>query len=466
VQGPCGDSSQGGFRRVGGLKFYEKPKEKTTMNSEIEIKLLQGHPKNRVMGLGMPGWEDFLDSIREHGIFERLIVRPLGKNYQVLSGHRRLAAAKELKMKQVPCVIMEMADKEAMVFLINSNLHRKNMSIMDEANMVTELRYLGMTDEDIQQELSVEPMWLKVRQAVFEFDDEVQRALDLEELSEDAFRWVLWAPEPVREKAMDVVMGRGESCDEPMSGERAREYVQFTLMPEFERQQEWEAAMDKTQKAVKKEVSKLCTGAENPPTVLVMPWGQQANGLGGDMVQAKELVPIEFVNPEEEVGKTWAYCAACVGAPIYVLPPLTRNGDRQVLVSKRVLMDDAAARSSHGGELGYLVPKGVVKSCQRVEKALAVLEGEGEKDFDPAEPVGTVATPEGKDGIKIDQSMEHSAMIDMGVVKKVAMWAISEDRGTPKWLPAWALSLESEGKLHLVDEICNWVMSLKNGGGK
>jgi len=398
---------------------------------------------------------------------ESLFVRPKGKKYEVLAGHRRLAAAMEVgSVAVVPCEVIVLNDCEALVFLMNSNLQRAQMSVMDEARLVREIIEIrGMDEDELLHELSRDKQWLRVRQEVFFFDYEVQEALASGHLSEGAFREVLMAPEEVREKALQVVMGGGEQFDEPLSEERAREFIQFSLIPEWEKECEWESNSEKVRKQVTKDLSKLCNGAPGVPTVLVLPWGKGADGLGGDLVSAKELVPIEYVSPDEEAGKSWAYCAACVGAPIYVLAPDAVNHDKRLLVSRKVLLDDAAARASHGMKSGYLMAKpGAKKSSEAVAKAVHVLDGEGEKDFKKDEPVSAVATPGQEDGMKIEQRMEHHVMIDMGAVKRVAMWALNEPSGepAPEWVPQWARYLAVDNRSQ-IDEICNWVMSLKGG---
>lgn len=442
------------------------------MKMEIKLKMLVAHPLNRKFETSGAVWDDFCESVRTHGVVESLFVRPKGKKYEVLAGHRRLAAALAVgTLSEVPCEVMELNDCEALVFLMNSNLQRAQMSVMDEAMLVREIVEMrGMEEDELLRELSRDKQWLRVRQAVFGFDYEVQDAIASGRLSEGAFREVLMAPEELQEKALEVVMGGGEQFDEPLSEERAREFIQFSLIPEWEKECEWESNSEKVRKQVTKDLGKLCNGAPGVPTVLVLPWGKGADGLGGDLVSAKELVPIEYVSPDEEAGKSWAYCAACVGAPIYVLAPDAVNHDKRLLVSRKVLLDDAAARASHGMKSGYLMAKpGAKKSTEAVTKALHVLEGEGEKDFQEEEPLSEVATPGHADGMKIEQKMEHHVMIDMGAVKKLAMWAVSEAvpvNPTPKFVPAWALTLESENRLEMVDEICNWVHSLKTGGGK
>jgi len=85
---------------------------------------------------------DLVASIKEKGIITPLLVRPKGKTdsgplaratYEVIAGERRLRAANELKMKEVPCTVRNMTDEEAAQIRIIENLQREDVGAIDEA---------------------------------------------------------------------------------------------------------------------------------------------------------------------------------------------------------------------------------------------------------------------------------------------------------------------------------------------
>ena len=63
---------------------------------------------------------ELVESIRENGIMAPVIVRPIGKGYELISGHRRSHAAKRAGLKEVPAVIREMSDDEATVLMVDA----------------------------------------------------------------------------------------------------------------------------------------------------------------------------------------------------------------------------------------------------------------------------------------------------------------------------------------------------------
>ena len=78
--------------------------------------------------------EMLIESIKEHGILSPIIVRPLENDeYEIISGHRRLFASKRAGLTEVPALIFEMGRDNAAIALVDSNLHRDNISPSEKA---------------------------------------------------------------------------------------------------------------------------------------------------------------------------------------------------------------------------------------------------------------------------------------------------------------------------------------------
>lgn len=79
--------------------------------------------------------ESLLDSISENGIISPLIVRPTEEKgkYEVISGHRRLHAARMLNLETVPVTVCDVSREEAMIMLVDSNLHREHILPSEKA---------------------------------------------------------------------------------------------------------------------------------------------------------------------------------------------------------------------------------------------------------------------------------------------------------------------------------------------
>ena len=73
------------------------------------------------------------ESIRDVGVITPILVRPIEAGYEVVSGHRRLAICKELGIENVPAVIREMTNEEAVIAMVDSNLQRENVLPSEKA---------------------------------------------------------------------------------------------------------------------------------------------------------------------------------------------------------------------------------------------------------------------------------------------------------------------------------------------
>ncbi len=72
-------------------------------------------------------------SIKEHGLLQPIVVRPLEHGFEIVAGHRRFAACKSLRWRFIPCKICEFSDKQAYEIQLTENLQRKTMDPIEEA---------------------------------------------------------------------------------------------------------------------------------------------------------------------------------------------------------------------------------------------------------------------------------------------------------------------------------------------
>ena len=79
--------------------------------------------------------EELMASIKRNKIIEPLIVRPFSSagKYEVISGHRRLDALKRLGINEVPVIIKDLSDEEAVMMMVDSNLKRENILPSEKA---------------------------------------------------------------------------------------------------------------------------------------------------------------------------------------------------------------------------------------------------------------------------------------------------------------------------------------------
>lgn len=126
--------------------------------------------------------ESLLDSISENGIISPLVVRPTedkGK-FEVISGHRRLHAARMLNLEAVPVTVCDVSREEAAIMLVDSNLHREHILPSEKAKAY-KLKLDAMKAQGRRTDLTCGQAVHKSRESVSDTDSgrQVQRYIRL-----------------------------------------------------------------------------------------------------------------------------------------------------------------------------------------------------------------------------------------------------------------------------------------------
>lgn len=111
-------------------------------------------------------FKDLVASVKARGVLVPVIGRPDPKRAGVIdlrAGARRYAAACEAGLSQIPAVIYAMSDEEAMEITVLENLQREQLSPMEEARGIAQLRSVNKSDEDIGAKIGKSMAWVRRR---------------------------------------------------------------------------------------------------------------------------------------------------------------------------------------------------------------------------------------------------------------------------------------------------------------
>jgi len=93
---------------------------------------------------------ELMDSIREHGVIQPLIVRPRGEKFELIAGERRFRACQMLHLDEVPAIVRETSDKDALEMALVENLQREDLNPMEESEAYVRLaNEFGLRQEDV-----------------------------------------------------------------------------------------------------------------------------------------------------------------------------------------------------------------------------------------------------------------------------------------------------------------------------
>ena len=102
----------------------------------IPVDNIESNPQQPRMIFDEDALHELAASIREHGVLQPILVRPLGANrYQLVAGERRWRASREAGLETIPALVEEIDDDTALEISIIENLQREDLSPLDEATM-------------------------------------------------------------------------------------------------------------------------------------------------------------------------------------------------------------------------------------------------------------------------------------------------------------------------------------------
>lgn len=90
------------------------------------------HPSNQLR-FKLDNLDELSLSIKEHGLLQPIIVRPVEKKYEVVAGNRRFQAVKKLGLRKINCHLIELSDQEAYELALTENVQHKTMNPVEEA---------------------------------------------------------------------------------------------------------------------------------------------------------------------------------------------------------------------------------------------------------------------------------------------------------------------------------------------
>lgn len=140
----------------------------------ISVEELHPHPDNPRKELG--DLTELVESIKAKGVMQNLTVVPrLEGGYTVIIGHRRSAAAKEAGLATVPCVIVEMSEREQVATMLLENMQRVDLTAYEQAQGFQMMIDFGESVESISEKTGFSKKTVRGRLKMAELDSDILR---------------------------------------------------------------------------------------------------------------------------------------------------------------------------------------------------------------------------------------------------------------------------------------------------
>lgn len=142
----------------------------------LPIDKLHSHPNNPRKDLG--DLTELSESIKQSGIMQNLTVVPhpeIDGEYRVIIGHRRLGASKIAGLDTVPCVIIEMSEKEQLATMMLENMQRSDLTTYEQAEGFQMMIDLGESIESISNQTGLSRSTVRNRVKLAKYDKDIMR---------------------------------------------------------------------------------------------------------------------------------------------------------------------------------------------------------------------------------------------------------------------------------------------------
>jgi ParB family chromosome partitioning protein len=137
---------------------------------------------------------ELAESIREKGVIEPVIVRRSGSGYELIAGERRFRAVQKLGLPEIPAIVRQATDQEALELALIENLHRENLNSMDEAKGYERLqKEFSLTQESLAKKVGKERSTVANSLRLLVLPAEVQKMLEDDKLTAGHARAILMA---------------------------------------------------------------------------------------------------------------------------------------------------------------------------------------------------------------------------------------------------------------------------------
>ncbi|MCF0143492.1 MAG: ParB/RepB/Spo0J family partition protein [Firmicutes bacterium] len=120
--------------------------------------------------------EELASSIERHGLIQPIVLRKLGKGYEIVAGERRWRASRLVGLKQVPCIVKELTDEENMLLAIIENMQREDLNPIEEAEGLKQMiDTYGLTQEQVSYSVGKSRPYITNSLRLLKLPEEVQK---------------------------------------------------------------------------------------------------------------------------------------------------------------------------------------------------------------------------------------------------------------------------------------------------
>lgn len=146
----------------------------TAQIREVPVAKILPNPAQPRLSYEEDSLTELADSIREHGVLQPILVRPVGSQYELIAGERRWRASRMAQRESIPAIVVEFDDETALEVSIIENLQREDVSPLEEASMFRKMTDLGYSVRQLAQKIGKDKGYVENRMRLADAPQEIR----------------------------------------------------------------------------------------------------------------------------------------------------------------------------------------------------------------------------------------------------------------------------------------------------
>jgi ParB family chromosome partitioning protein len=178
----------------------------------VDVDRITPNPEQPRLAMEQTSLDELAASIREHGVLQPILVRPLENGeFQLIAGERRWRASKAAGLATIPALVEEIDDDTALEISIIENLQREDLTPLDEAAMYERMvRDHGYSVRRLAQKLGKDKGYLENRLRLADAPEEVRELVSLRKDTLSHAYELMKVEDPKKRKRLAAQVARGE----------------------------------------------------------------------------------------------------------------------------------------------------------------------------------------------------------------------------------------------------------------
>lgn len=178
----------------------------------IDVERITPNPQQPRLAFNQETLDELAASVREHGVLQPILVRPLEDGeFQLIAGERRWRASKAAGLATIPALVEEIDDDTALEIAIIENLQREDLSPLDEASMYDRMVHEhGYSVRRLAQKLGKDKGYLENRLRLADAPEEVRELVSLRKDTLSHAYELMKVEDPKKRKRLAAQVARGE----------------------------------------------------------------------------------------------------------------------------------------------------------------------------------------------------------------------------------------------------------------